>query len=132
MVKSPETGLRAQPYWYARVIGIFHGMVSSNLLEPNKRSLHHMDFLWVQWFGMEPGRYHHGFCYAHLPKIGFVKSTDEFAFTFLDPVQIIRGAHIIPAFAEGCTSTLLPITKSIARVLNPEDESDWLNFYVNM
>jgi hypothetical protein len=132
MVKSPETGPRAQPYWYARVIGIFHGMVSSDLLEPNERSLRHMDFLWVRWFGMEPGQYYHGFRHARLPKIGFVESTDEFAFTFLDPVQVIRGAHIIPAFAEGRTSTLLPVTKSIARVLNPEDESDWLNFYVNM
>ncbi|KAI0247482.1 hypothetical protein BJV78DRAFT_1102516, partial [Lactifluus subvellereus] len=27
MVKSPEMGAGAQPYWYARVIGIFHAMV---------------------------------------------------------------------------------------------------------
>jgi hypothetical protein len=39
--------------------------------------------------------------------------------------------HLIPAFTEGHTSTLLP-TKSIARVLNPEDQNDWTNFYVNM
>jgi hypothetical protein len=29
MVKSPETGPNGQPYWYARVIGIFHATVSS-------------------------------------------------------------------------------------------------------
>ena len=50
----------------------------------------------------------------------------------LDPVLIIRGAHMIPAFSEGRTSALLPATNSLARVLNPEDEDDWVNFYVNM
>ena len=81
---------------------------------------------------MEPGQYYHRFCFARLPKIGFVESNDEYAFTFLDPAQVIRGAHIIPVFAEGCTTSLLPVTKSIARILNPEDEDDWLNFYINM
>ncbi len=91
-----------------------------------------MNFLWVQWFGVEPGRYRHGICYARLPKIGFVESTDPYAFTFLDPAQVIRGVHLIPAFSEGRTSTLLPTAKSVARILNPEEDNDWVNFYVNM
>ncbi len=132
VVKSPETGPQAQPYWYARVIGIFHGLVSSSHPEVKDRLPHHMDFLWVRWFGVEPGRYRSGFCYAHLPKIGFVESTDDYAFTFLDPSQVIRGAHLIPAFMEGRTSALLPAPKSVARVLSPKDEDDWVNFYVNM
>ena len=81
---------------------------------------------------MEPGRYRYGICHARLPKIGFVVSSDKFAFSFLDPAQAIRGVHVIPAFSEGRTSTLLPATKSIARVLNPEEEDDWVNFYINM
>ena len=91
-----------------------------------------MDFLWVRWFGVEPGRYRHGIHYARLPKIGFIESTDPYAFTFLDPTQAIRGAHLIPAFSEGHTSVLLPTAKSVARILNPEDDNDWTNFYVNM
>ena len=57
MVNSPETGPDAQLYWYACVIGIFHAIVSSTHLdlEGMARSRHHIDFLWVQWFGMEPG-----------------------------------------------------------------------------
>jgi hypothetical protein len=132
MVKSPETGPGAQPYWYARVIGIFHAMVASSHAGVEEKAFRHMDFLWVRWFGVEPGRYRHGFRYARLPKFGFVESTDDYAFTFLDPALVIRGAHMIPAFAEGRTTTLLPATKSLARVLNPEDEDDWVNFYVNM
>jgi hypothetical protein len=85
----------------------------------------------VRWFGVEPG-YPHGVRYTRLPKFGFVESTDDYAFTFLDPALVIRGAHMIPAFTEGCTTALLPATKSLARVLNPEDEDDWVNFYVNM
>jgi len=132
MVKSPETGPQAQPYWYARVIGIFHGVVSSSHPELREQLPCHMDFLWVRWFGMEPGRYRYGFRCARLPKIGFVESTDGYAFTFLDPSQVIRGAHMIPAFKDGRTSALLPALKTVARVLSPEDEDDWVNFYVNM
>jgi hypothetical protein len=134
MVTSPETGPNAQPYWYAHVIGIFHAiMLLMHLeLEGMARSWTHMDFLWVQWFGMEPGRYCHGLQAGCLPKIGFVELTDKYAFTFLDPGQAIRGAHLIPAFAEGRSSALLPAKKSATRVLNPDEEDDWLNFYINM
>lgn len=51
---------------------------------------------------------------------------------FLDPAQAIRGAHLIPTFAEGRSSALLPARKSAARILNPNEEDDWLNFYVNI
>jgi hypothetical protein len=132
MVQSPETGPHAQPYWYARVIGIFHALVSSSHPGVKNKSWSRMEFLWVRWFGVEPGRYRHGFHLAHLPKIGFVESSDEFAFSFLDPGQVIRGAHIMPAFSEGRTSTLLPATKSVAQVLSPDEMDDWVNFYVNM
>ena len=133
MVKSPDTGPDAQPFWYARVIGVFHAQVSSSHRDVgNEKEWHRMDFLWVRWFGMEPGRYRHGIRHARLPKIGFVQSSDQYAFTFLDPAQVIRGVHVIPAFVEGRTSALLPAAKSVARILNPEEENDWVNFYVNM
>jgi len=136
MVQSPETGLHAQPYWYACVIGIFHTYVSSTHLGVGRETSRpsRMDFLWVRWFGTEPGTYCHGFHNAHLPKIGFVKSSDHYAFTFLDPAQVIRGVHLIPAFSEDPerTSALLPVTKSVARILKPDEQDDWVNFYVNM
>jgi hypothetical protein len=81
---------------------------------------------------MEPGRYCPGFQFGHQPKIGFVESTDKYSFTFLDPLQAIRGVHLIPAFAEGWSSALLPAGKSAGHVLNPNKEDNWLNFYVNM
>jgi hypothetical protein len=134
MVKSPETGQGAQPYWYACIISIFHAYVLSShsgvgqkMLCPTK-----IDFLWVCWFGMEWKPYHHGFHHACLPKIGFIKSLDYYAFTFLNLAQVIRGVHLIPAFSEKRTSDLLPVTSSMACILNPNEQDDWLNFYVNM
>ena len=132
MVKSPETGPNAEPYWYAHVIGIFHTYVLSTHLNVGERMLCSMDFLWVRWFGVEPSPYCHGFCYAHLPKIGFVESLDKYAFTFLDPTQVVRGAHLIPTFSAGRTSSLLPVPRSVARILVPNEADDWVNFYVNM
>ena len=90
-----------------------------------------MDFLWVRWFGVEPG-YRSGFKYACLPKIGFVPSDDEYAFTFLDPSQIIQGVHLLPAFHAGRTSDLLPVAESAARILEENKSEDWVNFYVGM
>jgi len=48
MVKSPETGQHAQPYWYAHVIGIFHTFVSSCHPQVTEKLICQMDFLWVQ------------------------------------------------------------------------------------
>ena len=132
MVKSPETGPNAELYWHAHMIGIFHPYVLLTHLDMQVRTLHSMDLLWVCWFGMEPSPYYHGFCHACLLKIGFVESLDKYAFTFLDPTHVVKGAHIIPAFSAGYTSALLPVPRSVACILVPNEEDDWVNFYVNM
>jgi hypothetical protein len=44
------------PYWYARIIGVFHaavqfrGLPSHPAIEPEVRNI---DFLWVRWFGRD-------------------------------------------------------------------------------
>ena len=51
------------PYWYARVIGIFHAMVRRSGFgnEWEKR-----DFLWVRWYGLETS-HQFGFKAKRLP-----------------------------------------------------------------
>ena len=130
MLRSPVA--EGEPYWYARVIGVYHANVwTEHPAIRDGRNARRMDFLWVRWFGDEPG-YHSGFRRARLPKIGFVESTDDFAFSFVDPADVIRGSHLIPAFNAGRSAVLLPYSPSIARRLKPEEVDDWLNFYVNM
>ena len=121
MLHSPANEEGAEPYWYARVLGVYHANIwVENLAIPGARNIRHMDFLWVHWFGEEPG-YRSGFHRACLPKIGFVESTDEFAFSFVDSANVVRGCHLIPAFNTGRSADLLPWPRSIARRLNPED-----------
>jgi hypothetical protein len=132
MLRSPVAEEGAELYWYARVIGVYHANVwTDHPAIQDGKNARRMDFLWVRWFGDEPG-YRSGFRRARLPKIGFVESADDFAFGFVDPANVIRGCHLIPAFNAGRSADLLPHSHSIARRLNPEDVDDWLNFYVNM
>jgi hypothetical protein len=73
-----------------------------------------MEFLWVRWFGAEPG-YTHGFRRAKLPKIGFVPSSDEYAFGFLDPQHVICSCYLIPAFS--CEQTT-KLTRAVSDMDN--------------
>jgi hypothetical protein len=116
------------PYWYGRIIGIFHADV--RYVGPLLTSIepHHMDVLWVRWLGRDLS-HNTGFRAKRLHRIGFVDGSDPEAFGFLDPCQIIRAVHLIPAFAYGRTSELLG--PSIIR--QPKDNGeDWRFFYVNM
>lgn len=129
MVLSQESGPNAHPYWYARILGVFHVRVVHLGPAATNRSVQHLEFLWVRWFGMVPG-HRYGSKLARLPKIGFVPDDDALAFGFLDPSLIIRGCHLIPAFNEGRTSDLLTALLTAGR---PAGETeDWVAFFVNM
>jgi len=122
--KPEEEGLSSHSYWYARVLGIYHTFVihmgpRSKTQVPKK-----MDFLRVRWLGRNP-HYDAGWEKRRLYLAGYVPG----GFGFLDPALIIRGAHLIPAFAFGRTSEILG--PSIAR-LNNEGNEDWKYYYVNM
>jgi hypothetical protein len=117
------------PFWYARVIGIFHTQViheqSNGILTPPRL----MHFLWVRWFGKD-ATYCSGPRARRLDRIGFVTDTDDTEpFGFLDPANVIRTVHLIPAFAHGQTNELLPGC-SIAR-RDPTSAQDWQYYYVN-
>ena len=116
------------PYWYARIIGIYHALV----IHPSSVDPIHMDFLWVRWYGSDPDpRYKSGWKARRLPHVGFVADTIDSspAFGFLDPIHIIRGVHLIPAFNDGSRSDLLE--PSLAR-LPDEGDFDYSFYYVNM
>lgn len=117
------------PYWYGQVIGVFHVMVKhlgswSKSSEPQR-----IDFLWVRWFGRENGVPLTSFDTLRLPRIGFVPDDDPRPFGFVDPNEVLRAAHLIPAFAHGRTGNLLPSSS----VRQPrEEDKDSVFYYVNM
>ncbi|GLB38147.1 hypothetical protein LshimejAT787_0500120 [Lyophyllum shimeji] len=130
MVLSHEdsTEVDPHPYWYAHVIRIFHAEVrhvgpASKSLAPRK-----MVFFWVRWFGRDL-KHRAGWKAKRLHRVGFVDSEDSEAFGFLDPADVIRAVHMLPAFAYRRTSDLL--APSIARQPDDNDE-DWVYYYVGM
>ena len=124
MVLSPED---EHPYWYTWIIGIFHANVRH--IGPNSKSQDpvQMDFLFVRWFGrdLDPQP---GWC---LICLGFVPGNDGSAFGFLDPNQVIRAIHLIPAFHWGRVTTKYLPRSPIARGIDDPDH-DWQLYYIGM
>ncbi|KAJ3524830.1 hypothetical protein NM688_g8495 [Phlebia brevispora] len=96
------------PYWYARIVGVFH--------------------VYVQDF-RETTKTHERQCLESYGCDGFVNDDDPDAFGFISPDDIIRAAHLIPAFHHGTTDEYLP--PSIVRPASDNDE-DWVYYYVNI
>lgn len=126
MVLSGETNPR-HPYWYARVLGIYHVEVWIN--DGHLSVKRHLDILWVRWLALIQN-HRSGMKCARLPKVAFVEESDTDVFGFLDPGQVIRGAHLIPAFHSGRGISSLRHGKSLARPGGELD--DWEEYYVGM
>jgi hypothetical protein len=129
MVLSDEDDQKnGHPYWYARIISIFHTVVvhkgsKSSSQEPKK-----MDFLFVRWFGLDASsKARGGWKAKKLHQIGFIEG--DAAFGFIDPADVIRAVHLIPRFSDGRTKDLLG--RSFSRSALEKDE-DWFRYYVNM
>jgi hypothetical protein len=134
MVLSPENEEENEdphPYWYARILGIYH--VNVRYIGPNRTISHEpqrMEFLFVRWFGRDPTP-RPGWKTKRLFCLGFVPGNDETAFGFINPAQVIRSVHLIPAFAWGHTTKYIPQKSVIARGTNEPDD-DWQSYYVAM
>ncbi len=61
---------------------------------------HVMEFLWVQWYQVD-SRYKSSFFARRLHRVELLPESDPASFGFIDPDDVIRGAHLIPAFAHG-------------------------------
>jgi hypothetical protein len=124
--------LEVHPFWYARVLKIFHLFVwhqssapqtGNTLTEPQQ-----IDILWVRWFGADNDA-RGGWSKKRLHGISFIPYDEPGPFGFLDPAQVIRGVHLIPNFTQGQTTSRLP--PSIARTVDHGDQ-DWESYYVNV
>lgn len=85
----------AHSFLYARVHGIFHANV---LYMKGTRDLNpeHMDFLWVRWFRWE-GKSSNSY---GLDILSFPPVTEDDAFGFLDPSDVVRGCYVAPRFSD--------------------------------
>jgi hypothetical protein len=126
LANQAEDPENSHPYWYARVIGIFHAKVFQ---VGSGSAYKQMDFLWVRWYGLDMHS-RSGFKARRLYQVGFLNSNDDTgAFGFIDPLDVIRAVHLIPEFVFGKTSQLL--SPSIVR-REDEGNEDYERYYINM
>jgi hypothetical protein len=127
MMLAPETeDPNAHPFVYGRILGIYHADVARNI--PGATTVPApIEFLWVRWFRLDK-TYTGGFKHKRLHRLEFVPDSEPGAYGFVNPDDVIRGAHLIPAFHYGATEDAPG--PSFARA---EDElDDWLYHYVNL
>jgi len=111
------------PFRYGRVLGVYHvnvvyvgpGMVD---YQP-----HRMEFLWVRWYG-KAGKIRTGWEAKKLDRIRFFPVTNDDGFGFVDPSDILRSCHIVPAFARGLLHSDGRGLSSCAR-----DSSEWVEYF---
>ena len=84
MVIAGEDDEDSHPYWYARVIGIFHADVRYRNPLDDVVDTWPMEFLWVRWLERNLSQ-RSGLEARRLPRIGFVPSDNKLAFGFLSP-----------------------------------------------
>ncbi|TBU23843.1 hypothetical protein BD311DRAFT_703164 [Dichomitus squalens] len=129
MMLAPEGS--SHPYLYARVIGIFHVeayCAGESLDGTDDTDMEIIHVLWVRWFDLDPCA-PGGFKARRLPHLMWA-ALDDGAFGFVSPDQVLRAAHLMPAFAHGQSDAALP-GYSVARNEDEED-TDWNYHYVGM
>lgn len=126
MVLAENNDDSAHPFLYARVIGIFHvnAVYTGGAMvdyQPRK-----VEILWVRWFELDMNAPAGSWSNCKLDRLRFPPMANEDAFGFLDPADVVRGCHIIPAFASG--KRYLD-----GRGISPcaKDSKDWRSYYVN-
>ncbi|TFK58883.1 hypothetical protein BDN72DRAFT_948719 [Pluteus cervinus] len=117
---DPKSGMDPHPFWYARVLGVFHARVYFR--QTQKTTL--IPFLWVRWFGRDP-EWLSGPAALRLDRIGFIPPDQPDAFGFIHPSIVIRPCHLIPTFSIPRTNKF--IGASIAR----NHGGDWENYYLS-
>ncbi|KAI0071486.1 hypothetical protein K474DRAFT_1712409 [Panus rudis PR-1116 ss-1] len=122
---DPDTGESSggHPFMYRKILRIFHADITYN--KPGQRpTQHRMEFLWVQNYKLD--RSHKaGLQHRRFHRVTLAPVTDADTFVFLDPDEVIRAVHLIPAFAHGRTGDAQDATFS------QDNKDNWKYFYVN-
>jgi hypothetical protein len=115
---SPE-----HPFWYARVLGIYHANVMYIGTGSTDYHPRRLEFLWVRWYQMD--NFSAGWTKSCLDCVHFPPMSREDSFNFLDPADVLRSCHIIPAFSRGKVHLDGAGMSKCAK-----DSQDWRAYYV--
>ena len=119
---------RPHRFWYARILGIFHANVVYTGVGMRDYVPRRLEFLWVRWFQRVElpelrGLARAGYC---LDAVKFLPMAGGDAFGFIDPIDVLRGSHLPPAFRQG---RVHPDAKGFSKCAG--DARDWKIYYVN-
>jgi hypothetical protein len=123
---EPAPSSECHPFSYARVLGIYHANVI--FIGPGSQDYQsrRMDFLWVRWFEPLKSPAAMGWERCILDKMRFVPMHSANAFGFVDPANVLRSCHLMPAFADG---RLHPDRIAASQLAG--DADDWKCYYIN-
>ncbi|KZV72799.1 hypothetical protein PENSPDRAFT_750617 [Peniophora sp. CONT] len=126
---APEGG---HPYMYAQIVAIFHvhARLEGEQSTPESRKEQLFNVLWVRWMALDP-EHTGGFRAKRLYRVGFVPigDPDTEPFGFINPADVLRASHMVPAFAHGRTAALM--SPSIVRPQEDEWRWHYVNFFVD-
>lgn len=127
MVLAPPGS--SHPYLYGHVLAIFH--VNAYLAGRGNDEPVCIHMLWIRWYNLDT-TVPWGLDTCELPRLEFAPLDDN-PFGFISPDQVLRAAHIIPAFHHRRTDAALP-GYSVARSedVDGADDEDWRYYYVGM
>lgn len=124
MVLADSSSTLGEEFMYARVLGIYH----TNVIYVGAGSVDYqprrMDFLWVRWYWKIESM-HTGWNSCKLDCVQFLSMSDDEAFGFVHPSDVLRSSHLIPRFVGG---RQYPDGKGLSRCAR--DSSDWHEYYV--
>lgn len=112
------------PFLYARVLGIYHVNVVYTGTGSLDYAARRIEFLWVRWF--KPTGSPVNWRDMRLDSISFPPMAHEDSFGFVNPSDVLRGCHIIPAFVSGNVHS-----DSIGLSRCANDSRDYHRYYVN-
>lgn len=126
MILADDDDDSNHPFLYARVIGIFHINVvytGGTMVDYHPRKV---NVLWVRWFEHDTNVPVGSWSRSRLDRLRFPPMSHEDSFGFLDPADVVRGCHIIPAFA---TNRRYADGQGISHCA--QDSGDWKGYVVN-
>ena len=118
------------PFLYGHVLNVFHMNVIYNSPRMTDYNPQYFDVLWVCWYNLENLSLHKSKTtkpkLSHcLDQLVFPPLDREDSLGFLDPADVLRGCHIIPAFTTGrCFLDSEGLSKWA------REDRDWNAYYV--
>jgi hypothetical protein len=127
MVLAENDNDSDHPFLYGRIVGVFH--VNAIYLEGGPMVDYRpckVEVLWIRWFSHDLNAPMGSWSDSRLDRLHFPPMAHANSFGFLDPADVMRGCHIIPAFA---TNRRYADGQGISRCA--KDTNDWQSYYVN-